>query len=215
MRHTPRGGSVYGRARRARQRRGACACATPAKASRTATCRTSSSASTSSIGRARAESGGAGLGLAIVKGIVDAHGGAISAESMLGRGTSFTVRLPIMRIKRDLKTWRLRRDGHRRSDEYRRRRCSCAPRTPVSVSTRAEDQTSKTSTFTTARFTRSKRVARRARELVMALIGPSGCGKSTFHSRAESHARSHARGARRGPRVARRRRTSTRPTSIR
>jgi signal transduction histidine kinase len=47
------------------------------------------------------ESGGAGLGLAIVKGIVDAHGGAISTESMLGRGTAFTIRLPIMRIKRD------------------------------------------------------------------------------------------------------------------
>jgi len=47
------------------------------------------------------ESGGAGLGLAIVKGIVDAHGGAISAESMLGRGTAFTIRLPIMRIKRE------------------------------------------------------------------------------------------------------------------
>ena len=49
-------------------------------------------------------SGGAGLGLAIVKGIVDAHGGAISAESMLGRGTSFTIRLPIMRIKRESAT---------------------------------------------------------------------------------------------------------------
>jgi signal transduction histidine kinase len=47
-------------------------------------------------------SSGAGLGLAIVKGIIDAHGGAISAESMLGRGTSFTIRLPIMRIKRDV-----------------------------------------------------------------------------------------------------------------
>ncbi len=44
------------------------------------------------------ESGGAGLGLSIVKGIVDAHGGAISAESMLGSGTTFTVRLPIMRV---------------------------------------------------------------------------------------------------------------------
>ncbi len=43
------------------------------------------------------ESGGAGLGLAIVKGIVEAHGGTVSAESMLGSGTVFTIRLPIMR----------------------------------------------------------------------------------------------------------------------
>jgi len=43
------------------------------------------------------ESGGAGLGLAIVKGIIDAHGGTISTESMLGSGAVFTVRLPIMR----------------------------------------------------------------------------------------------------------------------
>lgn len=48
------------------------------------------------------ESGGAGLGLAIVKGIIDAHGGTISTESMLGSGAVFTVRLPIMRaVARD------------------------------------------------------------------------------------------------------------------
>lgn len=44
------------------------------------------------------ESGGAGLGLAIVKGIIDAHGGTVATESMLGRGTLFTIRLPIMRV---------------------------------------------------------------------------------------------------------------------
>ncbi len=43
------------------------------------------------------ESGGAGLGLAIVKGIVDAHGGSISAESTLDVGTAMTIRIPIVR----------------------------------------------------------------------------------------------------------------------
>lgn len=47
------------------------------------------------------ESGGSGLGLAIVKGIVDAHGGSISAQSTLGRGTTVTIRIPIMRVKRE------------------------------------------------------------------------------------------------------------------
>jgi two-component system OmpR family sensor kinase len=37
---------------------------------------------------------GAGLGLAIVRGIVEAHGGTVSAESSLGQGTRITVRLP-------------------------------------------------------------------------------------------------------------------------
>jgi two-component system phosphate regulon sensor histidine kinase PhoR len=44
-------------------------------------------------------SGGAGLGLSIVKQIVEAHGGNVGVESSLGRGTSFTVRLPILHLR--------------------------------------------------------------------------------------------------------------------
>ncbi|MBA3868532.1 MAG: PAS domain S-box protein [Anaerolineae bacterium] len=43
------------------------------------------------------QSTGTGLGLAIVKEIVERHGGSVTAYSELGKGSTFTVRLPIQR----------------------------------------------------------------------------------------------------------------------
>jgi two-component system, OmpR family, phosphate regulon sensor histidine kinase PhoR len=44
-------------------------------------------------GRSR-EAGGTGLGLAIVKHLVEAHGGSVSAESVLGSGTTVRIFFP-------------------------------------------------------------------------------------------------------------------------
>ncbi len=44
------------------------------------------------------QSSGTGLGLAIVKEIVEQHGGNVSAISELGKGSTFTVRLPIKQV---------------------------------------------------------------------------------------------------------------------
>ncbi|MDP9242660.1 MAG: ATP-binding protein, partial [Actinomycetota bacterium] len=51
------------------------------------------------VDRARSrDTGGTGLGLSIVRHVAENHGGHVSVESELGRGTSFEVRLPAANV---------------------------------------------------------------------------------------------------------------------
>ncbi len=45
---------------------------------------------------------GVGLGLSVVYGIIQEHGGTIQAQSVVGEGTTFTIRLPVGRSTADV-----------------------------------------------------------------------------------------------------------------
>ena len=67
---------------------------TRAPASRASTCRGSSSASTASTRRAAATSAAPASASSIVKHIAQVHGGRVSVESVVGRGSTFRIHLP-------------------------------------------------------------------------------------------------------------------------
>ncbi len=42
------------------------------------------------------ETRGSGLGLTLAKHIIEAHGGTIEVESEVGKGSKFTIRIPLL-----------------------------------------------------------------------------------------------------------------------
>ena len=52
-------------------------------------------------GTTRRRHGGTGLGLALVKEIVESHGGSVTVESLVSQGSTFTVRVPAAKADRE------------------------------------------------------------------------------------------------------------------
>jgi heavy metal sensor kinase len=73
------------------------------------------------------ESGGTGLGLAIVKAICSAHNGTVSVESAENKGSTFQVRLPLLRLSpREIDELEIRAAAALRTAEAREHRTAPA-----------------------------------------------------------------------------------------
>jgi signal transduction histidine kinase len=68
------------------------------------------------LGSLKQRARGTGLGLAICKRLVEAHGGQVTAESQVGKGSTFGVLLPT-RGPDDTRTMRLRAEAANKSDD--------------------------------------------------------------------------------------------------
>ena len=95
--YTGEGGKIVLAARSARATVRRSWCATPASASHRKPCRTSSSCSRRFRASAFRPRGGLGIGLALVRALVELHGGEIRVASAgVDQGSEFTVRLPLL-----------------------------------------------------------------------------------------------------------------------